>query len=219
MPTYKVVGKHIFRATTQDIQMGTRMDGSPNIVRQPGVMQRVEVGTLLDDVHPEELATAPDRFELVEEAAVQAMVEAGSDPSLAMNAPLRGVYEPASDPDAVVHKPPLTGAEVEAHLAAQGPVRKLETAQSEQQRDMEKALEEAKEKARTETLQQASQAMQRQRQAAKAGQGPAPQGALPVSTSGDAPRPAPAAPGEQPAAASGESPPPSDAAGGTRRRP
>jgi len=75
MPTYKVEGKHIFRASTIDLQMGTRADGSPNIVRQPGPMLKVEPGTLLDDVRPEELQAFPDRFQHVPDDQLQLLRE------------------------------------------------------------------------------------------------------------------------------------------------
>jgi hypothetical protein len=75
MPTYKVEGKHIFRASTIDLQMGTRADGTPNIVRQPGPMLKVEPGTLLDDVRPEELQAFPDRFQHVPEDQLQLLRE------------------------------------------------------------------------------------------------------------------------------------------------
>ncbi|HEX6827158.1 MAG TPA: hypothetical protein VF077_12645 [Nitrospiraceae bacterium] len=71
MPSYTVQGKHIYRASTVETRMGTKPDGSPDIVRQPGPMERVEVGTVLDDVSDAELRAFPDRF-----APVQAEAEA-----------------------------------------------------------------------------------------------------------------------------------------------
>jgi hypothetical protein len=47
--------------------MGKKPDGSPDVVMQPGPMERYEVGTILDNVQADELAAFPDRFELVEE--------------------------------------------------------------------------------------------------------------------------------------------------------
>ena len=69
---YRVIGKFIYRASTQEVTMGTRPDGSPNVVRQPGPMQRLEVGTILDDVTPDELAAIGDRLELVTEEGTPA---------------------------------------------------------------------------------------------------------------------------------------------------
>jgi hypothetical protein len=70
MPRYRVIGKHLIRATAVDVVMGTLANGQPHIVRQPGPMHRVEVGTILDDVTPEELGAFGDRFELVDEDAL-----------------------------------------------------------------------------------------------------------------------------------------------------
>jgi len=75
MPTYKVQGKHLYRASTIDLQMGIRGDGTPNIVRQPGPMTKVEVGTLLDDVRPEELQAFPDRFQHIPDDQLQLLRE------------------------------------------------------------------------------------------------------------------------------------------------
>lgn len=54
------------------LEMGMKSDGTPNIVQQPGPTERIAVGTILDDVRPDELAAFPDRFLLVvdEEPAV-----------------------------------------------------------------------------------------------------------------------------------------------------
>jgi len=55
--------------------MGLKPDGTPNIVRQPGPMRRVEVGTLLDDVQPEELQAFPDRFQFIPDDQLHLMRE------------------------------------------------------------------------------------------------------------------------------------------------
>jgi hypothetical protein len=178
MPSYRVVNKHIFMTETQDIQMGTRMDGSPNIVRQPGPMRRYDVGAIIEDPDPSVLAAAPDRFALVDEA-YRAQVEE-QDPSLAIHAPLRGVHEPASDIDAVVHKPPLTGAEVEGKLQAQAEVGKVLAEQDTQRAEMDKQVTETRQKAMEDAT---KQAVERQREQARQGKGPQPQSALPLSTS------------------------------------
>jgi hypothetical protein len=146
---YKVVGKFIYRASTQDITMGTRQDGSPNVVRQPGPMTKVEVGTILDDVTPSELAAAPDRFALVDEQAESAEP---SGAGLALVAPLRGVHEPASSLDAPVQKPPLTGPEVEARMVAQKTVAEVEARHATEAAERAKELEETRAKALSETV-------------------------------------------------------------------
>ena len=69
MPKYKVVGKFVYYATTTDIDMGKDSEGNPRIVRQMGPMDRVEVGTILEDVPAHVLAAFPNRFELVPESA------------------------------------------------------------------------------------------------------------------------------------------------------
>jgi hypothetical protein len=224
MPAYRLIGKHIYRTTTQDIQMGTRMDGSPNIVRQPGLMQRVEVGTILEDVTPAELAAAPDRFEQVDEAALQAYYD--NPTSLAINAPLRGCHEPVNALDAPIQKPPLTAPEVAGALAAKAEVGKVDQAHAEQYQQMHKERDEAQAKAMTETVEAELKKQQSQAREAQASRGsrsapPAPS-ALPVSTSGEhSPSvPPPSSPSETPPASSapsesshpGEVPPP-------RRRP
>src|SRR5262245_9481483 len=156
MPSYKVVNKYLYRATVQDVNMGgTRADGSPNIVRQPGPMQRVEVGTILNDVTEGELAGAPDRFALVtdEEVAQYAKVleDTGTLPS--QWAPERGVHEPVSAPGAAVQKPPLTGTEVTALKAAEAEIGKADAAHAEQQAKADTERQAAVDKALTETYQ------------------------------------------------------------------
>jgi hypothetical protein len=146
---YKVINKFIYRASTQDITMGTRQDGSPNVVRQPGPMTKVEVGTILDDVTPSELAAAPDRFALVDEKAESAEP---SGAGLALVAPLRGVHEPANALDAPVQKPPLTGPEVEARMVAQKAVAEVEARHAAEAAERAKELEETRAKAYSETV-------------------------------------------------------------------
>lgn len=63
--SYKVVGKFLIRAQINETVMGMTPDGRPVIMRQPGELHRIPVGTVLTDVRPEELAAFPDRFELV----------------------------------------------------------------------------------------------------------------------------------------------------------
>jgi hypothetical protein len=179
MPSYRVTGKHIYYTETQDIQMGTTMDGTPNIVRQPKYpMRRAEVGEIIEDPDPAVLAAAGDRLTLVDDATRQ-QYEA-RDPALAINAPLRGVHEPASDYDAVVHKPPLTAAEVEGKLQAQAEVGKVLADQEQQRAEMDKQVQETRQKAMEDATQQA---VERQREPARQGKGPQPQGAMPLSTS------------------------------------
>lgn len=60
--SYRVQGKHLYRASIVKTRMGTKPDGSPDIVDQPGPMERVEAGTVLDDVTEAELRAFPDRF-------------------------------------------------------------------------------------------------------------------------------------------------------------
>jgi hypothetical protein len=152
---YRVINKFIYRASTQDITMGTRQDGSPNVVRQPGPMQKVEVGTILDDVTPTELAAAPDRFALVDE---QAQVEGPPyDVPPSLTAPLRGVHEPANALSAPIQKPPLTGPEVEARLQAEKTVAEVEARQATEAAERAKELEETRAKAYEEAVTSATQ--------------------------------------------------------------
>jgi hypothetical protein len=80
MPTYRVLAKHMFRASIVSTQMGTAADGSPQIVQQPGPMERLEVGALIYNIRPEELAAFGDRLELLSEEEVAA-VEAAQQAS------------------------------------------------------------------------------------------------------------------------------------------
>lgn len=71
------------RASIVATQMGVAADGTPQIVQQPGPMERLEVGTLLYNVRPDELAAFGDRLDLLsdedvvaEEAAQKARDEA-----------------------------------------------------------------------------------------------------------------------------------------------
>jgi hypothetical protein len=73
MPTYRVVAKHMFRASIVSTQMGTAADGSPQIVQQPGPMERLEVGALIYNIRPEELQAFGDRLELLSEEEVAAV--------------------------------------------------------------------------------------------------------------------------------------------------
>lgn len=212
MPSnYRVVGKYIYRATTQDVDMGgTKPDGSPNIVRQPGTMSRVEVGTVLTDVQPEELAAAPDRFVLVtdEQLAQEAQALAELGVTARTFVPEMGCHEPVNAPDAVVQKPPLTPEEAVAVKEAEAAIGKVQAEQAQQRAEMEKAQAEARDKAMTETMQHS---VEQQRQA-RGGRQQAP---LPVTTSSPAPtspaQPAPAP--VTPEAAREGHPPPTPARG------
>ena len=66
MPTYRVMHKYHGRATYIE---ETHHDAynNPYTVRQPGPLVRCEVGTLMTDVTPEELAAFPERFQFVSE--------------------------------------------------------------------------------------------------------------------------------------------------------
>lgn len=80
-PVYKVIGKMIYRASVVALEMGRRADGTPNIVQQPGPMERIPVGTLLYDVREDEVAAFGDRLELLSEedvAAAQAAQKAAA---------------------------------------------------------------------------------------------------------------------------------------------
>ncbi len=72
MPVYRVITKHLFRASVVATHMGIAADGTPQIVQQPGPMERLEVGTLLENVRPDELAAYGDRLELLSEEDVAA---------------------------------------------------------------------------------------------------------------------------------------------------
>jgi hypothetical protein len=67
MPSYEVIGRHIYRASVVE-QEAQDHAGAPVLVRQNGEMERVPVGTVLDDVTEAELVAFPDRFVLVEAA-------------------------------------------------------------------------------------------------------------------------------------------------------
>jgi hypothetical protein len=73
MPTYRVVAKHMYRASIVSTQMGTAADGSPQIVQQPGPMERLEVGVLIYNIRPEELQAFGDRLELLSDEEVAAV--------------------------------------------------------------------------------------------------------------------------------------------------
>ena len=110
MAFYKIVHKKIWRASTVDVEMGRNPDGSPNIVRQNGPFRELPVGTVLDDVTPAELVAFPDRLAMIgEEEATFLRAQARQ---LVFRSEA-GVHEPASGPGDLVHKPPLTAAQVE----------------------------------------------------------------------------------------------------------
>lgn len=62
--TYQVVGKHHFRATFTT-QESVDARGNVYTVTHAGPSTRLEVGALVDDLSPDELAAFPDRFQLV----------------------------------------------------------------------------------------------------------------------------------------------------------
>lgn len=72
--TFRVIGKHIIRASIVSLQMGMRSDGSPNIVQQAGPSERLEVGTELTDVQEHELKAFGDRLMPVDAAAQDTVV-------------------------------------------------------------------------------------------------------------------------------------------------
>lgn len=191
MPHYKVINKYIYRAKTQDVDMGgvPKADGSPNIVRQYAGISKVEVGTVLDDVTPEELAAAPDRFAVVTDEQLAQEAQALADLGVTARAmvPEAGCHEPVSAPDAVVQKPPLTSEEAVAYKEAEVALGKLSAEQAQQQAEMEKAQAEARDKAMTETMQHSVEA-QRQARSGRA------QAHMPITTSSPAPTPPPAPP-------------------------
>lgn len=100
---FRVAGKHMLRASIIPLQMGTRADGSPNIVQQPGPMERLDVGTELTDVTMNELKAFGDRLEPVDDAAKQSLREArGMDQET-----LTAAAESSGVPPAEVPLPPV----------------------------------------------------------------------------------------------------------------
>ena len=201
---YKIIGKYIYRASTQEITMGTRQDGSPNVVRQPGPMEKLEVGTVLTDVTPNELAAYGDRLELVtaeEERAAQSSLAETGMPASTFNTE-KGVHEPTGSLDMPGQKPQPTGEEVAAMKAGQAEVRKLEREQAEQRAKLDKDMEEARSKAMTDTVERTY----RDREQAQA------RTARPAAT----PAPATAAPPTPPEPPS-TTPPPDEPAGRRQR--
>ncbi len=107
MGIFRVLHKHLYRASVVPTQMGMSPDGIPLIVQQPGPMQRLEVGTLLYDVQPDELAAFGDRLgEVSQEVAdTEAMVAAAKEEA-ARKAALEATVQEAR-----------TAADVAAHAA------------------------------------------------------------------------------------------------------
>lgn len=64
MAVYQVINKHHDRATMVEQQV-IDARGNPFTVLHNGSPQRFEVGALMDDLTPGELAAFPDRFQLV----------------------------------------------------------------------------------------------------------------------------------------------------------
>lgn len=64
MSTYQIVNKAHTRATVKVVKVLDR-HGNPFETLHAGEPERFEVGTLLDDLTPEELAAFPDRFQLI----------------------------------------------------------------------------------------------------------------------------------------------------------
>lgn len=185
---YRIIGKFLYRASTQEITMGTRQDGSPNVVRQPGPMEKLEVGTVLTDVTPAELSAYGDRLELVtaeEERAVQTSVAETGMPASAFNTE-KGVHEPTGTIGGPGIKPQPPGEEVAAMKAGEAEVRKLEREQTEQRSKLDKDMEEARSKAMSETVARTLQEQARE---------PARGSRAPVATApGSPPAPAPPEP-------------------------
>ena len=100
---FQIAGKHIFRASIVALQMGTRADGSPNIVQQPGPMERLEVGTELTDVTDAELKAFGDRLAPMDDTAQQSLRKArGLD-----DATLAAAAEASGVPPSEVPLPPV----------------------------------------------------------------------------------------------------------------
>jgi hypothetical protein len=158
MPTYRYVsqyGKPMYRASIIPTVMGKKPDGSDIVINQPGPMGQIKPGTLLTDVQPDELEAFGDHFELVTEDELKAMAKAAEEAGVSLPslmAPLRGVHEPASGPDAVVQKPPLTGPEVAAAKAAQAAVRKVQQEQAPKRQELDEEMQAASQKAMDETF-------------------------------------------------------------------
>lgn len=99
MPNYRVLNKHIYRASIVPTRMGTKPDGSPDIVEQPGPMERVEVGTVLDNVSDAELRAFPDRFGAVDERAEAEAVPDTTQATIAARGAARGAASAGPIPE------------------------------------------------------------------------------------------------------------------------
>jgi hypothetical protein len=114
MPRYKIINKHVYMASIVPTVMGYTSEGTPIIVDQPGPVNRVDVGTVVDSVPPDMLASAPDRFELVEDAVMQSETPSDVSPLAAASpsvpAEPTGMLDPdrpfAEDADVVVEPEP-----------------------------------------------------------------------------------------------------------------
>jgi hypothetical protein len=85
---FRVIGKHIIRASIVSLQMGTRGDGSPNVVQQAGPSERLEVGTELTDVQEHELKAFGDRLQPLDGAALATVARlSGVEPTPGEEAP------------------------------------------------------------------------------------------------------------------------------------
>lgn len=112
--TYRVAVKHIFRASIVSLQMGTTADGSPNIVQQPGPMERLPIGTDLAQVTPEELRAFGDRLAPLDAAARAAWLEAHAGTAATppeVPPPAEGPAEPPPEPPPVEPPPSEPPAE------------------------------------------------------------------------------------------------------------
>ena len=153
---YRVTGKHIYRASTRDIQMGTNPDGTPNIVRQSGPLEVCAVGTVLEDVQPHELAAFPDRLALIDDDEAQFLRARAAQPALRAGV---GVHEPASGPGDLVQKPPLTAEQVVTLKQQEAAVRttEVEAAEAHAKVDAEKQEKQAEAFAKLDAKAQAPQ--------------------------------------------------------------
>jgi hypothetical protein len=70
MPIYQVVNKAHARATLRE-EHAVDTRGNPFIMVHSGPPVLLEVGALVDDLTPEEIAAFPDRFQLVEGQALR----------------------------------------------------------------------------------------------------------------------------------------------------
>lgn len=102
MPTYMVMNKHHFRATFVE-EPHYDANGNRYVLLQAGTPMRLDVGTLVDDVTPEELEAFPDKFRLVSEAEVAA-IHAAADAAAAEPPPDAAVAAAEDAPPATARR-------------------------------------------------------------------------------------------------------------------